>query len=500
MEISFAARRLPTAGAVVAGILPEQTLTPAAEELDRATGGAVRRALEASPRVTGKASETLDILAPTGIDAGRILLVGLGEAESLTARAAERIGGELVARLNGLGVREATVMLDRVDGAPVAAGEVAARMALGARLRSYRFDKYRTREKDEDKPSLGRLIFGLDDEDGARAAFAPLSGVAEGVTLTRDLVSEPANVLSPEMLAERCRELEAQGVIVDVLNREQLEKQGMGALLAVAGGSAREPRVVVMRWNGAGGKETPLAVVGKGVCFDSGGISIKPASGMEDMKWDMGGAGVTIGLMKALAARKAPVNVVAAVGLVENMPSGTAYRPGDIVTSMSGQTIEVINTDAEGRLVLADTLWYTQQTYQPKTVIDLATLTGAIIVTLGNITAGVFSNDDRTAQDLVAAGGEVDEPLWQLPVNDEYDKDINTESADMKNTGEGRSASSIAAAQFLRRFIQDGVTWAHLDIAGVTWSKKDRATVPKGGTGFGVRLLDRYIAAHHEPR
>ena len=500
MEISFAARRLPASGAVVAGILPEQTLTPAAEELDRATGGAVRRALEASPRTTGKAAETLDILAPTGIAASRIVLVGLGEAASLTPRAAERIGGELVARLNALGAREASVVLDPVDGAPVGTAELAARMALGARLRSYRFDKYRTREKDEDKPSLGRFAVNLTDEDGARAAFEPLSGVADGVTLTRDLVSEPANALSPEAFAERCRELEAHGVIVDVLNREQLEKLGMGALLAVAGGSEREPRVVVMRWNGAGGDETPLAVVGKGVCFDSGGISIKPASGMEDMKWDMGGAGVTIGLMKALAARKAPVNVVGAVGLVENMPSGSAYRPGDVVTSMSGQTIEVINTDAEGRLVLADTLWYTQQTYKPGTVIDLATLTGAIIVTLGNITAGVFANDEGIARDLVSAGGEVDEPLWQLPVNDEYDKDINTDTADMKNTGEGRSASSIAAAQFLRRFIQDGVTWAHLDIAGVTWSKKDKATVPKGGTGFGVRLLDRYIAEYHERR
>jgi len=498
MEISFASRRMPTSGTVVAGVLAERTLTPAAEELDRASGGAVRRALDTSPRFHGKAAETMDILAPSGPAVSRILLVGLGEAESITARGCERIGGELLAKLNALGERTATVVVDALDDAPVSAAEQAARIALGARLRGYRFDKYRTRESEEDKPSLTDLAVHLDGDADARAAFAPLSGVADGVVLTRDLVSEPANELSPEALAKHCRELESLGVSVDVLNKDQLEKQGMGALLAVAGGSEREPRVVTMRWNGAGGDDTPLAVVGKGVCFDSGGISIKPAGGMEDMKWDMGGAGVTVGLMKALAAREAPVNVVGAVGLVENMPSGTAYRPGDIVTSMSGQTIEVINTDAEGRLVLADTLWYTQNTYKPATVIDLATLTGAIIVTLGNTTAGVFSNSDDLAQRLIDAGGEVDEPLWQLPVNDAYDKDINTDSADMKNTGEGRNASSIAAAQFLRRFIQADVTWAHLDIAGVTWSKKDTATVPKGGTGFGVRLLDHWIARTYE--
>jgi leucyl aminopeptidase len=498
MEISFAPRRLPAHGTVVAGVLAEAALTPAAEELDRASGGAVRRALDASPRFHGKASEMVDILAPSGVDVSRILLVGLGDAASLTARGCERVGGDVLAKLNALGERTATVVLDGLDDAPVSPAEQAARMALGARLRGYRFATYRTRETEEDKPSMTTLAFHLDGDGDARAAFEPLSGVADGVVLTRDLVSEPANELSPEALAKQCRELEALGVSVEVLGKDQLEKHGMGALLAVAGGSAREPRVVTMRWNGAGGDDTPLAVVGKGVCFDSGGISIKPAGGMEDMKWDMGGAGVTVGLMKALAARKAPVNVVGAVGLVENMPSGTAYRPGDIVTSMSGQTIEVINTDAEGRLVLADTLWYTQTTYKPKTVIDLATLTGAIIVTLGTTTAGVFSNSDDLAKQLIEAGGAVDEPVWQLPVNDEYDKDINTDSADMKNTGEGRNASSIAAAQFLRRFIQDDVTWAHLDIAGVTWSKKDKATVPKGGTGFGVRLLDHWIAEQYE--
>ena len=498
MQISFAARTVPTSGTVAVGILADKTLTQSAEDLDKASNGAVRRALAAAGKFTGKAQEMLDILAPAGLEVSRILLVGLGEAGSLKARELENIGGELAARLNAMGEQQATVMLDDIPAAPSETSEAAARIAYGARLRSYRFDKYKTREKAEDKPSLTRFAVHLDDDTAAAEAFGPLAGVADGVTLTRDLVSEPANELYPEALAERCRELEELGVEVEILNREQLEKLGMGALLAVADGSAREPRLVTMRWNGAGGKETPLAVVGKGVCFDTGGISIKPASGMEDMKWDMGGAGVTVGLMKALAARKARVNLVGVVGLVENMPSGTAYRPGDILTSMSGQTVEVINTDAEGRLVLADALWYTQQTYKPKTIIDLATLTGAIIVALGTGTAGVFANDDELARHLITAGGEVGEPLWQLPLNDEYDKDIDTPSADMKNTGDGRNAGSIAAAQFLRRFVQEDVNWAHLDIAGVTWSKKDKPTVPKGGTGFGVRLLDSLVATRFE--
>ena len=498
MQISFAAHRLPTAGAVVAGVLTDQTLTESAETLDRASGGAVRRALAATPKFTGRASEMLEIVAPADMEVTRIVLLGLGGAALLTPREAEKVGGELLARLNALGENEATVLVDSVSDAPLSAADLAARMAFGARLRGYRFDKYKTKEKPEDKPSLTSLTLGLSDSTAAEAAFAPLDGVAGGVTLTRDLVSEPANELFPETLAERCRELESLGVKVEILKQDELERLGMGALLAVAKGSAREARVVTMRWDGAGGDETPLAVVGKGVCFDTGGISIKPAAGLDDMKWDMGGAGVTVGLMKALAKRKAKANVVGVVGLVENMPSGTAYRPGDILRSMSGQTIEVLNTDAEGRLVLADTLWYTQETFKPKTVIDLATLTGGVIIALGTTTAGVFSNADELAQHLVSSGAEVGEPLWQLPVNDEYDKDINSDAADMKNTGDGRNASSIAGAQFLRRFIQEGVDWAHLDIAGVTWSKKDKPTVPKGGTGFGVRLLDRAIAERFE--
>ncbi|SDF82884.1 leucyl aminopeptidase [Limimonas halophila] len=493
MQLAFTSRQLPASGALVVGVLADTTLTDAAREADTASGGAVTRALDAAGRFQGKARQFQEILAPTD-QLTRIVLMGLGSAGELDEQAWEKLGGELCAKLNALGEATATVMLDSVPGAPVGPGDAAALLAHGARLRSYRFDRYKTRETAADKPTLDRLSLALDDPDHARGRHETLDRVADGVFETRDLVSEPANVLSPEQLAEQCRHLAELGVEVDVLDGKQMKKLGMGALLAVAQGSEREPRLVVMRWNGAGGTETPLAIVGKGVCFDSGGISIKPAGGMEDMKWDMGGAGVTIGAMKALAGRKAAVNVVGVVGLVENMPSGGAYRPGDVLTSMSGQTVEVINTDAEGRLVLADALWYTQETYKPTTIVNLATLTGGIIVALGKVTAGLFSNDDELARQLHAAGERADEPVWRLPLGESYDQDINSDIADMKNTGDGRNASSIAAAQFLQRYIQADVRWAHLDIAGVTWTAKPSAVVPKGGTGFGVRLLDHFVA------
>jgi leucyl aminopeptidase len=369
-------------------------------------------------------------------------------------------------------------------------------VAYGARLRNYRFDKYRTKEKPEDKPTLESLTVVGGRARAAQAAFAPLDRVAEGVFFTRDLVSEPANVIYPESLAEHARSLSTYGVDVEVLNEARMRKLGMNALLAVGQGSDRESQLVVMRWDGApkrGPSRKPIAFVGKGVTFDTGGISIKPAGGMEDMKWDMGGAGVVIGLMKALARRSAKIDAVGVIGLVENMPSGKAQRPGDVVTSMSGQTIEVINTDAEGRLVLADALWYCQSTFKPEVMIDLATLTGAIIVSLGTYQAGLFASDDKLAEALVAAGTAVDEPVWRMPLGERYDKDINSDIADVKNVGKNREAGSIAAAQFLKRFVGD-TRWAHLDIAGVTWSKADTDVVPKGGTGFGVRLLDRFVA------
>jgi leucyl aminopeptidase len=337
---------------------------------------------------------------------------------------------------------------------------------------------------------------------GAKAAagfYADLEKLADGIFLTRDLVNEPPNILYPETMAEACEKLTALGVEVDVLGEPEMYELGFGALLGVGQGSARESKMVVMRWNGLGkgSKTPPVAFVGKGVTFDTGGISIKPAGGMEEMKWDMGGAGTVIGLMKALAGRKAKVNVVGVVGLVENMPGGNAQRPGDVVTSYSGQTIEVLNTDAEGRLVLADALWYTQKHFKPKFIIDLATLTGAIIVALGTSRAGLFANDNKLADQLFKTGEKTGEEVWRLPLGDVYDKQINSDIADMQNIGRDREAGSITAAQFLQRFVNK-TPWAHLDIAGVAWTKRDGDITPKGATAYGVRLLNQLVADYYE--
>jgi leucyl aminopeptidase len=379
--------------------------------------------------------------------------------------------------------------------------DLAAHAALGVRLAAYRFDRYLTKEKPEKKPSVATVRIAVDDPDAVVKAYEPLSAVADGVAFTRDLVSEPANILYPAEFARRVKELESLGLEVEVLGEEEMTRLGMGALLGVGQGSRRESQLAVLKWNGAADKAArPVCFVGKGVTFDSGGISIKPAEGMEDMKWDMGGAGAVAGLMHALAGRKAKVNAVGILGLVENMPDGAAQRPGDIVTSMSGQTIEVINTDAEGRLVLADALWYAQETFRPQMIVDLATLTGAMIIALGLDYAGCFSNDDKLANGLLASAGAEGENLWRMPLPAQYDKMIDSPAADMKNTG-GRPAGSITAALFLQRFVREGTPWAHLDIAPVAWKKPSTNPVlPEGATGYGVRLLNRLVADLYEER
>jgi leucyl aminopeptidase len=500
MKIAFAEPDLPRSGAAVAGIWEERALTPAARRRDEATDGTITRALAGAARFSGKKGELLPIVAPAKLPLSRIVLAGLGKRERADARLYEELGGALAAHLNGAGESEATVAVDVADEAPVAAGDAAAALAFGASLRSYRFDKYKTKQKPEQKRSLAQLTLSTDMADAAERAYRPLEETAEAVFFTRDLVSEPANVIYPETLAEQARTLEKFGVEVEVLDERAMRELGMGALLGVAQGSARPPRLVVMQWRGAGkadGQPPPLAFIGKGVTFDTGGISIKPAAGMGDMKWDMAGSAVVIGLMRLLAARKAKVDAVGIVGLVENMPSGTAQRPGDIVTSMSGQTIEVLNTDAEGRLVLADAMWYCQDRFGPRLMIDLATLTGAVIVALGHHNAGLFANDDELASRLTEAGKAVGEEVWRLPLAEAYDRDIDSDAADVKNIGGGRAGGSITAAQFLQRFVNK-VPWAHLDIAGMAWSSKDAATVPKGATAFGVRLLDRFVARYYE--
>ncbi|MDE1153202.1 MAG: leucyl aminopeptidase [Micavibrio sp.] len=425
------------------------------------------------------------------------MVVGLGKPEELKAPDFEKIGSSLTALLNQKKAVNADVAFT-TEGMHLKhheAHDAAARMAQAALLSAYRFDKYLTKEPKDKKPTLKHLAFTVDNPAKAKKAFADAEKVANGVYLTRDLVSETPNILYPESFAAIIKkELTPLGIKVKVLDEKDIVRHGMGALEAVGQGSARPPRLVTMEYKGAGKSDKNVCFVGKGVTFDTGGISLKPGPGMEDMKWDMAGAAVVTGLMKALAARGAKVNAVGVVAIAENMPSGTACRPSDIVTSMSGQTVEILNTDAEGRLILCDALWYAQEEFKPTHIVDLATLTGAIIIALGHEYAGIFCNDDDFAKDLITSGKSVGEELWQMPLNDAWDKAIDSPAADMKNISGGRDAGSAIGAHFLKRFIQDGVKWAHLDIAGVAWSTKDRASVPKGASAFGVRLLDQYVA------
>jgi leucyl aminopeptidase len=458
---------------------------------DAALEGALAQAASAT-RFTGNKGQSLDVLAPAGTDAGRLVLVGVGKREDFDALGVERAAAGAYAAVKTSGLT--TLRLELPDGA----ADLAARAALGVRLASYRFDKYRTKEPADKKPSIVKTEIVTADSTAALEAFAPLAALADAVSFTRDLVSEPANVLYPAEFGRRVKALETLGLKVEILGEPEMMKLGMGSLLGVGQGSIRESQLAVIRWNGAADKNAqPIAFIGKGVCFDTGGISIKPADGMEDMKWDMGGAGAVAGLMHVLAGRKAKVNAVGILGLVENMPDGNAQRPGDVVTSMSGQTIEIINTDAEGRLVLADAIWYCQDRFKPKFMVDLATLTGAIIVALGNDLAGCYANDEQLAANLIAASNTEGEPLWRMPLPAQYDKNIDSMIADMKNTG-GRPGGSITAALFIQRFT-NGVPWAHLDIASTAWKKPSQvATIPDGATGFGVRLLNRMVAEKYE--
>jgi leucyl aminopeptidase len=366
------------------------------------------------------------------------------------------------------------------------------------KLRAYRFERYRTKRKDDDEkpPATVSVTLAVKDPAASIKAWRKREAVGEGVVLARDLVNEPPNVLHPPEFARRAAELKKLGVKVEILGEADMKKLGMGAIYGVGQGSKHESQIVIMRWDGGRKKDAPVAVIGKGVCFDTGGISIKPAASMEDMKGDMAGAACVVGLMHALAARKAKANVIGAIGLVENMPSGEAQRPGDIVKSMSGQTIEIINTDAEGRLVLADVLWYVNDRFKPKWMVDLATLTGAILVALGQEYAGLFSNDDQLSERLIKAGEATGERVWRMPMGKVYDKMIDSKFADMKNTG-GRHGSSITAAQFLQRFV-DKTPWAHLDIAGTGMGAQPSEINQSWGPGWGVRMLDRLIADHHE--
>ncbi|MHA4836215.1 leucyl aminopeptidase [Sphingopyxis sp. MSC1_008] len=452
--------------------------------------GALLGAAAAQARFDGAAGAIAETAAIDGDQAKRLLLVGIGEGSEQDL---ERGGAALTAKLQTSGAT--AVHVDFASTGPSDADDVLA-FAMGARLRNWRLDTYRTRLADTAKPSLKTVTIASPHGD-LSGRWAENEAIADGVALTQTLVAEPPNILYPETFVDRCQHLADLGVEIEVLDERQMKALGMGALLGVAQGSTRPPRLLAMRWNGGNPGDAPVVFVGKGVTFDTGGISIKPAAGMDMMKWDMGGAGAVAGAIKAIAGRKAKANVVGVVGLVENMPDGNAMRPGDVVTTMSGQTVEVLNTDAEGRLVLCDAISWAQSAYNPKVIVDLATLTGAMVISLGHEYAGIFANDDTLATDLLAAGEVSNNKLWRFPLSPAYDKLIDSPIADMKNIGP-REGGSITAAQFLKRFVGEGVAWAHLDIAGMAWADKDGPVWAKGATGYGVRLLDRYIAANHE--
>lgn len=504
---------------------PDFAFGPTTRSLIGTEGEALIKRAAGAAKFKGKEQTALDIIAPSGFAADRLLVIGTGAATEEQGKAAKQGAGKEAAAANEakdaekpadylglggyvlgkLGAGASALVAFDLPRAPKDAALAAAEFAEGMRLRDYKFDTYKTKKKDDEETDATEISIAVEEPAAARREAKARDAEAEGVVIARSLVNEPANILYPEEFARRAQELQKLGVEVKVLDEAEMRELGMGALLGVGQGSQRESRLVVMRWRGTksakdngkdAGKSKPIAFIGKGVCFDTGGISIKPAAGMEDMKGDMAGAACVVGLMHTLAARKAKVDAIGAIGLVENMPGPNAQRPGDIVKSMSGQTIEVINTDAEGRLVLADVLWYVQDKYKPQFMIDLATLTGAILVALGQEHAGLFANNDELAERLANAGKETNEKVWRLPLGPAYDKLIDSKFADMKNTG-GRHGGSITAAQFLQRFV-NGTPWAHLDIAGTGMSSPATDINQSWASGYGVRLLDRLVAKYYE--
>ena len=493
LKLEFAPLSTPPKGVLIVFCDEGLKFGSATRQVLAETGDLMARAA-AAERFKGKIAATLDIVAPAGLKVSRLVVVGVGKVRDLKARDFAKLGGLAMGRVPK-SAEEATIIADLPGGAPKP--DSLAELALGMRLRAYSFDRYKTKRKEgEEKSSEVDVTIAVANVAPVRKAYAAREAVANGVDFARDLINEPANVLFPVEFADRALTLKKLGVAVEVLDVAAMQKLGMNALLGVAQGSEHEPRFVVMRWNGGKKGTNPIAFIGKGVCFDTGGISIKPAGNMEDMKGDMAGAACVVGLMQALAARKAKVNVVGAIGIVENSVDGKSQRPGDIVTSMSGQTIEVINTDAEGRLVLADVLHYVNTRFKPRFMVDLATLTGAIIIALGHEYAGLFSNDDRLADRLLKAGRQTGEKLWRMPVGPEFDKQIESKFADMKNVG-GRPGGSSTAALILSRFV-DKTPWAHLDIAGTGMGSPQNEINKSWGSGFGVRLLDKLVADHYE--
>ena len=482
LEIVFTNGRIGPKAVKVIAVAENSKINSKA--LNKEESALVRKAVQQSG-FCGKKDSFVEVFGA----GGKIIVAGVGEKPD--ALSLQRLGGSLAKKLFKDAV--ACFYVEDIKGCKLSHEEIAHQVAFGMMIGSYRFDKYFTTKKQEDYPALEQVIFKVENCAVVNENFKNLAALGNAVRYGRDLCNEPANYLTPEVFAADIKRLEYLGLEVEILNKKDLEEKEFNMLLAVAQGSVNEPKVAVIKWKGnPEQKDYDLALVGKGVTFDAGGISIKPAGGMEDMKGDMTGAAVVVASLKALALQCAAVNVVGVVGLVENMPSGSATRPGDIVTSMSGQTVEIINTDAEGRLVLGDCLWYVQDKYGVKKIVDIATLTGATMRALGCEYAGIFSNSDKLAAALINAGLESGEKLWRLPVGEAYNKMINSEVADMKNIG-GANAGGSTAACFLERFVKSGVEWAHLDIAGVDKETKGTPLIPKGATAFGVRLLNYFI-------
>ncbi len=508
LEITFAPFSADHHATTVILAASDMAMGPTATGLNTKSGGAVVKAADAAD-FKGKAKSSIELLALPKIDASRLIVAGVGKAADHTETDWAGVGGVILGLITQRKAKSASIIAEVTDSGDTKPEQVAANLAYGALLRHYSFKKYQKKKSSDDSANgdggndkggdkLERLVIHCANPDKAEAVFERHQALAKGIYLARDLVNEPANELGPVEFADRVKALEKQGLDVEILDVGDMKKLNMNTLLAVGQGSERPSRLAIMTWNGAKSKkQKPVCFVGKGVVFDTGGISIKGAAGMEDMKGDMGGAACVTGLMLALAQRKAPVNVVGLIGIVENMPSGNAMRPGDIVTSMSGQTVEIINTDAEGRLVLADVLWYAQERFKPKLIVDLATLTGAIMVALGKEFAGLYCNDEKLAADLTACSKVTGEKVWRMPLDKAFDKMIDSRFADMKNMG-GRWGGSNTAAAFLQRFVEKDMPWAHLDIAGTGMDGGRSDINTSWGPGWGIRLLDKYLADYHE--
>jgi len=493
IKISFSEKQRAGADTLVVGV--HEGKSPALPDV--AEKKAIAAALKRLTSFQGKPGEVLPLNGIESEGYDRIVILGLGKSKELDALKAETAGGKLYAAIKDSGAKSVDLMLDKMDT------NLAAHLAMGAALRSYHFDQYKSAKK-EKASKLASIAVVCKKAKEATKLYKALDAECGGVFLARNLVNMAPNELYPESYAELVKkELKPLGVSVEIFDEKKLEKLGMGAILAVGMGSARKPRMVVLRYNGLGAKarkdDQPLAFVGKGVTFDTGGISIKPGANMDEMKMDMGGSAAVVGLMKTLAMRKATVDVVGVIGLAENMPSADAYRPGDIVTSYSGKTIEVLNTDAEGRLVLVDCLSYLQEKYTPSMIVDLATLTGAVMVALGHEHCGAFVNDEKLWRGLERASETSGEKLWRLPLDAFWRKDVEGNFGDVMNVAKsGRWGGACSAAAFLEHFVEDGTPWAHLDIAGTALTKSDKPTVPKYGTGFGVRVLNQLVKEQYE--